>query len=105
MEDPVETDVMCPACGSADVLRKPIGDDDTLTDDEVNAIEARPVDADTWVCLKCDHVFDPYPCPACGSFDLTGALGVSGARYEQPSAVVTCLTCKEEFPPHPSLTA
>lgn len=83
----MRTDVICPACGSADVVRM------------------RATDADQRKCLRCDHVFTPRPCPNCGSFDLTGALGVSGMHFERPSVVVTCLTCKEEFPPHPSVTA
>jgi hypothetical protein len=99
-----ETDVTCRACGSADVVRKRIAGNDSLTFEQEKAIEAEPIEADVWVCLRCDHEFTPYPRPACGSFDLTGALGVSGVRFEQPSVVVTCLSCREEFPPHPSVT-
>ena len=97
-------DVKCPACGSADVLRERIAESDSLTYEQVEAIEAEPFDAGLWKCLRCDHAFTPFPCPKCGSHDLTGALGVSGSRFEQPSVVVTCLSCHEEFPPHPTVT-
>jgi hypothetical protein len=51
-------------------------------------------------CARCDRKFTPRPCPKCGSYEVDGALGVSGAPYLQAKIVVHCWSCGEEFPAH-----
>ncbi len=98
-------EVLCLSCGSADVVPKQLAGDDDLTWDQEDAIEAQPVEAGPWRCLRCDYEFTPMPCPYCGSYRIEGARGVSGMEFKQPLLVVQCMDCREEFPPHPSVIA
>lgn len=53
--------VQCLRCGSADT---------------------RPnKDGETWTCFRCPEPFTPTPCPASGSFRISGSQGVSGATF------------------------
>jgi uncharacterized Zn finger protein len=93
--------VHCPSCGSADTLRERLrGVDDY---DEHERADTAPVEADRWCCLRCDFSFTPYPCPACGSYEIDGAKGVSGAPFKQTAVVVRCRHCGEMFPAHSSV--
>ncbi|MGC4885593.1 hypothetical protein [Micromonospora sp. DT227] len=96
-----ESEVHCPSCGSADTMRtRLLGVEDEETHEQAAAV---PVQDDTWSCLRCDHSFTPFPCPACGSYEIDGARGVSGADYLRPLAVVSCRRCQEVFAPHTSV--
>jgi hypothetical protein len=96
-------EVHCPSCGSADTIRLRLLD----VDDEAehDRIDAEPIEAGRWRCLRCEYTFAPYPCPECGSYKIEGANGVSGASFERSLLTVTCWNCKAEFPAHSSVLA
>ncbi len=98
----MQGEVHCPSCGSADTLRKRLLDIDDYAVHE--RAEADDVSAEAWACLRCDHMFMPYPCPECGSYRINGARGVSGAPFLTPQVIVSCSDCKAEFPAHPSVS-
>ncbi|MEU4580410.1 hypothetical protein [Nonomuraea sp. NPDC023979] len=77
-----------------------------VTDEaEHDRLDAQPVEADQWRCLRCDSTFAPHPCPECGSYKIEGANGVSGQPFEQSKLAVTCWDCRAEFPAHSTVVA
>jgi hypothetical protein len=77
-----------------------LGVDDYEQHERANA---DPVESESWSCLRCDDVFIPHPCPSCGSYQIDGARGVSGAPFVLPRLMVQCRACGEEFPAHTSV--
>jgi predicted RNA-binding Zn-ribbon protein involved in translation (DUF1610 family) len=89
--------VLCPRCGTADVFPERIRE---LDDAAYARFQKYPTEAGLWFCARCDRTFTPHPCPACGSYSIRGAHGISGSPYLKSEVVVSCWDCGEEFPPH-----